>query len=89
VTFGLKLRNIRIDGRRTTVRLEPEVWTALLEISEREQTSVPDICGMVSRHQPGSSFTSSLRVAVLRYYRIASTEGFASASTWLRNGLQR
>ncbi|MCB1581269.1 MAG: ribbon-helix-helix domain-containing protein, partial [Alphaproteobacteria bacterium] len=40
-------RNITVAGRRTSVRLEPEMWMALKEISKREKCTMHDICSLI------------------------------------------
>ena len=37
-------RNITVQERRTSVRLEPEMWQALKEIAQREGCNIHDIC---------------------------------------------
>lgn len=71
---GLVPRNITVDGRRTSVRLEPETWDALHEIARREQVSVHDVCTIVAQRRTRSSLTAALRVFVLGYFRAAATE---------------
>ena len=49
--------------RRTSVRLEPEMWDALREISLREQCKIHDICSLVNmRKGPNTSLTAAIRV---------------------------
>jgi predicted DNA-binding ribbon-helix-helix protein len=65
--------NVRIHNRRTSVRLEPEMWSALYEIAKMENISIHDICSVVDDgKQDGESFSSSLRVFLLKYYRDAA-----------------
>ena len=33
-------RNVRMDGRRTSVRFEPDMWEALRDICSREGMSI-------------------------------------------------
>jgi len=66
--------NIVVDGKRTSVRLEPEAWEALHEIARREHVSVHDVCTIVSQRRTRSSLTAALRVFVLGYFRAAATE---------------
>lgn len=69
----LQSKNIRIHERRTSVRLEPEMWSALNEIAKLEGCTVHDLCGAVhDLKDPGASFTASLRVFMMEYYRSAS-----------------
>lgn len=71
----LGIRNVTVLGRRTSMRLEPEMWEALLDICQREQMTPSDICGLVvERMSNGSSLTAALRVFLLAYYRSAATE---------------
>lgn len=68
-------RNITVLGRRTSVRLEPEMWMALREIAKREICSIHDICSLVSvRKNPKTSLTAAIRVFLMLYFRAATTE---------------
>ena len=68
-------KNVTILGRRTSVRLEPEMWRALKDISRREKCTVHDVCSMVYMcKKPLSSLTASIRVFLMLYYKAASTE---------------
>lgn len=69
----LTSRNVRIHKRRTSVRLEPEMWVALNEIAQAEGCSIHDLCGAVhDLKESGTSFTAALRVFLMEYYRSAS-----------------
>lgn len=68
-------RNITILGRRTSVRLEPEMWNALRDISRREGCSMHDICSLINiRKNARTSLTGAIRVFLMLYYRAASTD---------------
>ena len=68
-------KNITILGRRTSVRLEPEMWNALKDISRREMCSIHDICSLVHiRKNPLTSLTAAIRVFLMLYYRAAATQ---------------
>ncbi|MBL4804035.1 MAG: ribbon-helix-helix domain-containing protein [Alphaproteobacteria bacterium] len=68
-------RNITIMGRRTSVRLEPEMWMALKEIAKRERCSIHDICSLISlRKNENTSLTAAIRVFLMLYFRASSTE---------------
>lgn len=72
---SLVSRNITIFNRRTSVRLEPEMWDALKDISERENCSVHDICSLVFVcKKQDTSLTAAIRVFLMLYYRSATTE---------------
>ncbi len=68
-------RNITVLKRRTSVRLEPEMWVALKEISDRENCSIHDICSLISlRKHSQTSLTAAIRVFLMLYFRAATTE---------------
>jgi predicted DNA-binding ribbon-helix-helix protein len=70
---ALLSKNVRIHDRRTSVRLEPEMWSALNEIARLEECSIHDLCGAVyDLKDPGTSFTAALRVFLMEYYRAAA-----------------
>lgn len=72
---SLVSKNVTVLGHRTSVRLEPEMWAALRDISRREGSSLHDICSAVSlRKGENTSLTAAIRVFLLLYYRAAATE---------------
>ena len=72
---SLLSRNLTVVGRRTSVRLEPEMWTALRDIARREQCKIHDICSLIQlRKNTATSLTAAIRVFLMLYYRASSTE---------------
>jgi predicted DNA-binding ribbon-helix-helix protein len=72
----LQSRNIRVHKRRTSIRLEPEMWDALNEIARLESCSIHDLSSAVfDLKAPATSFTASLRVFMMEYYRSALQAG--------------
>lgn len=68
-------KNVTILGRRTSVRLEPEMWLALKDIARRERCSMHDICSLIHmRKNENTSLTAAIRVFLMLYYRAAATE---------------
>lgn len=68
-------RNITLDGRRTSMRLEPAMWHALIEICRREKLSIHQLCSLVAQHKSEeTSFTAAVRVFAMSYYKSAATE---------------
>ena len=67
-TGGLINRNLTVNGRRTSIRLEPEMFDALEEIAKREDARVSDVVSRIDldARQSGSG--------VLGYFRAAATE---------------
>lgn len=66
---SLVTRNIRIHDRRTSVRLEPQLWRALELIAEREGSDLNAICSKVADiPRDDGGFTSALRVFIISYF---------------------
>lgn len=66
---SLVTRNIRIHERRTSVRLEPQLWRALETIAELEKTDLNGLCSHVEATRgPDGGFTSALRVFIVEYF---------------------
>lgn len=72
---SLVSRNITVLGKRTSVRLEPEMWREMKNISERENCSIHDLCSLISlRKNKRTSLTAAIRVFLMLYFRAAATE---------------
>lgn len=68
-------KNVTVGKKRTSIRLEPQMWDAVCEIAQRENCSVHDICSMVDlRKQQGTSLTAGIRVFIMLYFKAAATE---------------
>jgi predicted DNA-binding ribbon-helix-helix protein len=65
----LVMRNVRVGARRTSLRLESAVWEALGDIAEREGVPLNRLLTRIAGGQSESSFTASVRVYALGYYR--------------------
>lgn len=60
-------RNIRIDGRRTSIRLEPELWSALEHICEALGHSIDAACSAAARERADQqNITSAIRSYIVR-----------------------
>jgi predicted DNA-binding ribbon-helix-helix protein len=62
-------RNVKVFGRRTSMRLEPAFWEALEEIARREGTDVDGLFDKVARVPHRGNLTSAIRLFVLAYFR--------------------
>jgi predicted DNA-binding ribbon-helix-helix protein len=78
---SLVSRDLVICGRRTTVRLEDEMWESLKDVAEREGCSVNALGSRIYRQKKSDeSFTSAIRIFLMLYYRDAAREaGHAEA----------
>jgi predicted DNA-binding ribbon-helix-helix protein len=68
------MRNVRVGGRRTSVRLEQGFWVALDEIARREKISINSICDRAGSRRNALGLTAALRLYALVYFRDATTE---------------
>ena len=67
-------RNVVAKRGRTSMRLEPELWEALVEIAAREGKDVSSLVRKVEADDHPGGRTSAVRVFVLAYFREAATE---------------
>ena len=71
----LLIRNVTVLGKRTSLRMEPEMWDALADVANREKHTVHDICNRIVEYKPSAaSLTAAIRVFLVNYYRMSSTE---------------
>ena len=49
----LNNRNITVNGHRTSIRLEPEFWTGLADIAQREHLTIDQLCSEVGEYSGG------------------------------------
>src|SRR5580698_11588799 len=73
-------RNVVAERGRTSMRLEPELWEALLEICGREGEDMSSLVRKVEQHGHAGGRTSAVRVFVMSYFRDAATESGHSAA---------
>lgn len=62
-----------VNGARTSIRLEPEYWSALRDISKREHLTRSELFAFIASRRPGTSFTSAVREFIAHYYWELST----------------
>lgn len=62
-------RNIIVNGRRTSMRLEDELWDALKDIAQREYLSLNALFTQIDAKRGKNSLTSATRVFVISYYQ--------------------
>jgi len=66
--------NVTVDGKRTSMRLEPAMWGALREVCAREGKSMNALVTEIDRGRAQSTLTAAIRVYLLAYFRSAATE---------------
>jgi predicted DNA-binding ribbon-helix-helix protein len=67
-------RNVVAASGRTSMRLEPELWDALLEICHRENQDIHGVIRHIDGLRSEGGRTSAVRVFLLKYFRAAGTE---------------
>jgi predicted DNA-binding ribbon-helix-helix protein len=71
----LVIRNVTVLDKRTSLRMEPEMWDALEDVAHRERATVDDVCDIIVQQKPdAASLTAAIRMFLVNYYRIATTE---------------
>ncbi|MGB0684364.1 MAG: ribbon-helix-helix domain-containing protein [Magnetovibrionaceae bacterium] len=65
----LHSKNVTIDGRRTSLRLEEEMWAALDEICHDEGVTLHELCTRIDRARQAGSRTSTIRAFIVMYFR--------------------
>lgn len=67
-------RNVTLQDRRTSLRLERAIWEAVEEICRREGTNLHALCTQVDAEREERTLTAGVRVYALAYFRVAATE---------------
>ena len=78
----LVIRNIVVRGKRTSVRLEPEMWEALQEIVQMQGLTINQLVTQLNRRRSDSSLTSTIRVYIVEFYRSAAGDAFYSRTKY-------
>ena len=65
----LLCKNVVVNGRRTSMRLDRETWQALSDICKRENISLYKLCSLIDDAKGKSGLSSATRLFVLTYYR--------------------
>lgn len=67
--FGpLECRNVWVAGHRTSMRLEPGMWRALVSVAALEDLTIDTIVEWVGCHCRGANLSSATRAFLLNYF---------------------
>jgi predicted DNA-binding ribbon-helix-helix protein len=66
---SLVIRNVVVNGHRTSVRLEPVMWDALNEIARQQKMHVNALVTSIDAERDASSLTAASRVYIVAFYR--------------------
>ena len=67
-------RNVTINGRRTSLRLEQALWDALSDICKNEGLTVHNLISSVDYRRHDVSRTSAVRTFIVTYLHTLATE---------------
>lgn len=70
----LMSRNIVVNGRRTSMRLEEAGWEAIDEICSLEGITLNELCTAIDLRNSGSSRTAAVRAFIFTYFRLLARE---------------
>ena len=65
----LVCKNVIVNGRRTSMRLDRETWISLADICEREGLTIHELCSKIDSAKGQSGLSSATRLFVLTYFR--------------------
>ena len=71
---SLPSQTIRVNGRRTGIRLEPTIWEALCDIAASQQREVEELVKEIARTRGSRSLSAVIRVYVVAFYRAAAAD---------------
>ncbi len=76
-------RSVILHGRKTSVSLEDEFWTALNEIAGRQRVTVSNLVQQIDRNRGDANLSSAIRVYVFNHVRasdkaVQQPEGLSS-----------
>jgi len=67
-------KNVTINGRRTSLRLERASWEALDDICQCENLTLHGLCTLIDNTRHGASRTSAVRAFIVTYFRTLARE---------------
>ena len=65
----LVCKNVIVNGRRTSMRLDRETWISLNDICQRENMTLHQLCSKIDLARGNSGLSSATRLFVLTYFR--------------------
>ena len=65
----LVCKNVIVNGRRTSMRLDRETWISLHDICQRENLTIHQLCSKIDSAKGKSGLSSATRLFVLTYFR--------------------
>lgn len=79
-------RNVVVGGRRTSLRMEKELWSAIDDICVKEGMNLHQFCARIEQARVVSSRTSAIRSMVIGYLRLAASKKYCALPYGVSNG---
>ncbi len=67
-------KNVTINGRRTSLRLEQASWEVINDICQCEGLTLHELCSLIETRRQGASRTSTVRAFIITYFRTVVAE---------------
>ena len=67
-------KNVTINGRRTSLRLEKASWEAIDDICKCEGLTLHELCSLIESRRQGASRTSAVCAFIVTYFRTVAAE---------------
>ena len=77
----LLCKNVIVNGRRTSMRLEKEVWYALSESCRHQNISLNTLCSQIEDTKDDTGLSSAMRIHALNFYKTLAEEHLTSEET--------
>ena len=62
-------KNVVVNGRRTSMRLDEEAWLSLKEICQREKMNLHQLCSKIDTEKGNLGLSCAVRSFALTYLR--------------------
>ena len=81
----LVCKNVIVNGRRTSMRLDRETWISLSDICQREGLTIHELCSKIDTTKRESGLSAATRLFVLTYFRFLLNQYEKHTSTATNN----
>ena len=65
----LVCKNVIVNGRRTSMRLDQEIWQSLADICHEENITIHQLCSKIDLEKKNSGLSGAVRLFVLNYLK--------------------
>ena len=65
----LVCKNVIVNGRRTSMRLDQETWRSLADICQDQKVTLHELCSEIDMTKGEAGLSGAVRVFVVNYLR--------------------